>query len=178
MFTVLDESRDHLDGHGVWLMEHAHSVNRWTDASTRRKHYLAAAHCLRMTSWNTFMTAVMCVCVCTLRKNTRLALGFIYRHYRPARWIYPSGKNLSGFRSVKSGEIFLVIPGWVVLNPRVTPALTSPAPNYKPGGRVVLWEQVSCPRTQHSASFRTQTRIARSGVQRNDYYATTPQSPG
>lgn len=115
---LLNKSRYHLNWHGVWLMEHAHTVNRWPDTSTWRKHNLAAAHCLRVTSWYTFKTAAMLVRGRPLWENTRLALSFIYGHHRPARclgnrvwfniWTIQFGVFL------RRGRPGPVVPNWLV----------------------------------------------------------------
>lgn len=70
---LLNKSRYYFNGHGGWFMEHGHTVNRWSDTSTWRKHNLAAAHRLRMASWNTFKAAVMLVWGSASWMNTRLA---------------------------------------------------------------------------------------------------------
>lgn len=62
VWLLLNKSRYDFNGHGGWIMEHAYTVNCRPKTSTWRKHYLAAAHRLRMASWNTFMAAETLVC--------------------------------------------------------------------------------------------------------------------
>jgi len=73
LWLLLNKSSYYFNGDGGWIMEHAHTVNWWPETSTRWKHYLAAAHRLRMASWNTFMATETLVRGRASWMNTRLA---------------------------------------------------------------------------------------------------------